>query len=271
MYTGLMDKPPFRTKHVFTALLGLLAALPAQAQLDFGSPEISESQITEYAIPFYKVIAAPLGSGRPLPLKRDGWSLGLETMITPIPNREPFENAERSVWPGLRILAGGTFRNAVVGVRGLSWRDPRLGNMATFGTYAGYRVPVGKDWEAALQGGWDHMRFRSTYSYTVPGSILTAGEHVPGNYTLWENSGGATAGIAFRPGNWILMARSGPEITFARLQYLYYPSDGPREAHSTTTLQGWRSEGGIGWRGFRLEGGYYFDPYINLGWSWDWM
>ena len=251
--------------------MALFAALPAQAQLDFGSPEISESQISEYAVPFYKLMAAPLGSGRAIPLTRDGWSLGLETMATPIPDREPFENAERSVWPAGRIVAGGTFRNMGFGLRGMGWRDPRMGSVATFGTYAGYRMPLGKGWEAALQGGWDHMSFRSTYSYYAPGSIFEGGEQVPGDYTLRENNWGATAGLAFRPGNWIFLIRGGPEATFAHLQYLYYPSVGRREANSSTTLRGWRTEAGTGWRGFRLEGGYYFEPYVTLGWNWNWM
>ena len=249
----------------------LLAPLPATAQLDFGSPEVSEADIDRYARPFYSLMAAPLGSGRALPLPRDGWALGLETMATPIPDREPFENSQRGVWPAVRATAGGTFHNAEAGIRGMSWRDPRMGSAATWGAHVGYRVPLGNRFETALQGGWDHIHFRSTYAYEVPGSLLTSGEHVPGNYTLSENGWGATAGLAYRPGHWILMARGGPEVTFARLRYLYYPSDGPREARGKTTLNGWRTEAGAGWRGFRLEVGHYLEPYVAAGWSWEWQ
>ena len=248
----------------------LLGAGNVSAQLDFGSPQVSKEEINLYAEPFYKLMAAPLGAGRLLPAGVTGWTLGLETMATPVPDREQFENAERSVWPAVRALAGFQLDNAALGIRGMGWRDPRMGTVFTYGTNLSGRLPVGKLVSLALQGGWDHLSFGSTYSYYSGGTILSGGEVVPGDYTLHEDSWGGTVGLVIRPALWEFFARTGPEVTRAHLRYLYYPSQRAQEVRTSKTMKGWRTEGGAGWRGFQVAVGYYFEPYATLGWSWTW-
>lgn len=251
----------------------LLLAGTAGAQLDFGSPRVSGENIDAYATPFYKLMATPLGSNRLLPdATGPAYEIGLETAVTPLPDGEPFQNAERSLWPVFRITGGARLGRFALGARGMGWQDPSMGLTYMGGGNVSGTLPLAKSrWAAMLQGGWDHLHFSSAYDFHYPGSIFSEGETVPGDYTLREDAWGATAGIVYRPSRLKLHMRSGPETTLARLRYLYYPSGEARqEAHSSKRLNGWRTEAGAEWRGFRLEAGYYFSPYLNAGWTWGW-
>jgi hypothetical protein len=249
-----------------------LCASPAFGQLDFGSPEVSAEDMEEYAAPFYQLMAAPLGSHRMLPGAR-GWEVAVETSVIPIPDNDVFEGAQRSVWPVFRVAAGKHLGPASLGIRGMGWRDPRMGTVALGGANLGWLLPFGASrWSGALQGGWDHLYFTSSYDFEYTGSILAPGATVPGDYTLHEDAVGATAGALYRVGAWSLYSRSGPEWTLARLRYLYYPPNEPRrETRSRTGLLGWRTEIGGGWRGLRLEAGFLYTPYFNAGWAWNLM
>jgi hypothetical protein len=259
-------------------LLFLLLAVfcaPARAQLDLGSPQIPREEIDAYMEPFYRLIASAVGSDHFLPPARGlGWHAGLDAVAVPVPEGSPFENVALAVLPLFRAEGGvGAFGAGASG-RALAWRDPRVGDLATFGAAFGYAREI--DGAAfpitvSLQGAWDFLSFASSYVYRYRGSPLgLADRDVPGDYTLKEHVFSLEPALALRRGPWGAFLRLGREWANGDFRYLYYdPRDDSRQnIVSNLDVPAWRFAAGASWRGFRVEGGYRSFPYFAAGWAW---
>ena len=105
----------------------------AQAQLNLGSQDVPRENIDGYLNPLYRVVAAGLGAGRLSAESGSGWNAGLEACLVPLPDGEPFRKVSLSALPLFRALAGARFRGAGAQIRGMGWRDPRMGALAAYG------------------------------------------------------------------------------------------------------------------------------------------
>lgn len=279
-----------RSRHVLfhpagLALLAFLAlgAVPARAQLDLGSHDVPQDRIDAHLEPFYRLVAAGLGADRNLPISDRGgigWHAGIQGGGVPVPSGKPFEEAAISMLPLFRAEGGLHWGPVGLMGRGLTWSDPRMGDLATFGgalsaghAFRGMALPGDRAGaaEAALVVAWDRLEFSSEYTYRYRGSVLALfDQDIPGDYTLSENltSGGLLA--AFGMGRWRLHAEAMVEWTDARFRYLYVdPRTGkPARVSSEYRAPGFRSAGGLSWRGFRAQAGWRSFPYFAIGWSW---
>ncbi len=254
------------------ATLGLASS--ARAQFDIGSSSVPQSQIDAYAAPFFKLMSAGLGSNRDLPPDTGSeWRVGAAAILLPIPSGQPFQNADISALPLFRLSGGWQYRGTGAEIRGMAWRDPRAGDIFTYGGNLAYTRPLSESpWQVGAEAGWDYLSFGSSFTYPYQGSSLVLQERgdVSGDYTLVENDGGIGAFAVFQRAAWKFYLQTGPELVLARFKYLYTDSQSgqEQETKSSQDLFGWRAEIGTGWRGFHVEAGYDFYPYFSLGWSW---
>lgn len=261
-------------------ILVLLAA-PARAQLDLGSHDIPKDSIDAYMAPFYRLVAAGLGSDRYLPGGNGfGWHAGTQGGAVPIPEGRPFEDVAISLLPLFRMEGGLRAYGAGLMGRGLAWSDPRVGDLATYGgglslgrEFGGVPLPGGRAGTAfaALVLGWDRLEFSSEYTYVYEGTVLGLfGQEIPGNYTLAENLTGLGLQGALGLGSWRLRAEALVEWASGSFRYLYTdPRTGdPSRLESDLEEAGFRAGMGLGWRGFRVQASWRAFPAFSAGWSW---
>lgn len=262
-------------------LLLFLAAAPCRAQLDLGSQDIPQDSIDAYMGPFYGLVAAVLGSDRHLPEGgRFGWHLGLQGAAAPIPQDPPFEDVALTLMPIFRLEGGLRLGGIGIMARGMTWTDPRMGDLATFGgglslgrRFRGLPLP-GSDGSAtswaALVFGWDRLVFSSEYTYRYRGSLLALfDQDIPGDYTLAENlvAGGFQAALGL--GSWSLILEGMLESASGSFRYLYLdPRTGNRSRLASDLERlGFRAASGLSWKGFRLMAGWRDYPYLSSAWS----
>ncbi|MDB5106033.1 MAG: hypothetical protein JWP91_3722 [Fibrobacteres bacterium] len=256
-------------------LLIALAATSVRAQLDLGSQDVPQSEIDDYMDPFYHVIATGLGGGRFTPRDQGtGWDLGFQAGMVPLPDRQPFQSTNLSALPLFRLRSGARFGGADLMARGLIWKDPRVGRLATYGGGAAYgrdvfkgKVPVA----AAVMGGWDRLDFTSTYTYRYRGSALGLfDQDVPGDYTLTEQVSGGGLMLSARLGDWTPYAQGWFEWTSGRFAYLYLDprDDKNHEVKSDLGFPGARGSLGILWHGAHIEASLRSHLSLEAGWSW---
>jgi hypothetical protein len=259
---------------LFLALLAALS-LPARAQLDLGSPEVPREKIAAYMEPFYRLAAAAAGSDHFLPFApRFGWHAGLDAALVPLPGGAPFDGADIRALPLFRAGAGMAAFGAGASARGFAWRDPRVGDLATFGAALGYGREVPSfplPLTAALRGGWDHFAFSSDYVYRYRGSPLgLADQDVPGDYAFTEEIFSLGLCLSLRRGSWGASLQGDWEWVAGEFEYLYYdPRSGNRQdIVSKSDVPGLRAAAGLEWRGFRAQLGFRSYPYLSAGWAW---
>lgn len=268
-------------------LFAASAASAAHAQLDLGSGEIPQDRIDAYMSPFYKVIASGIGAGRIFPVgplassgsqalsgSGFGYEAGLQSDIVPLPDEKPFASADLWAMPFFRARAGLGWGGAVLMARGMTWKDPRLGDVSTFGGGAAYawewpglRVPL----TATLMAGWDMLKFTSTYTYRYRGSVLGLfDQDIPGDYSLLERIYAGGLMVSTGRGPWRAFLQSWFEAASGHFSYLYLdPRDSKtHDVRSDLLLPGARLAAGVGGYGFRLEGGWRSYPYFEIGWAW---
>ncbi len=246
----------------------------ARAQLDLGSQDVPQAEIDAYMDPFYRVIATGIGSGRLTP--RDaapGWDLGIQTGLVPLPDRKPFKSADLSALPLFRLRGGARFFGADAMARGLVWKDPRLGRLASFGGGASY----GRDviagvfpLEVTAMAGWDRLDFSSSYTYKYRGSALGLfDQDVPGDYSLAEQVYAGGLMVSSRLGAWKPYLQGWFEWTSGRFDYLYLDSrDGKnKDVKSDLSFPGARGSMGALWHGLNLEAGFRTHFFVEAGWS----
>lgn len=254
-----------------------LAFSSARAQLDLGSQDVPQSEIDGYMRPFYRVIATGIGAGRFSPRDASlGFDAGFQAAIVPLPDRKPFQSTRLSALPVFRLRAGARWDGVETTARGFLWRDPRLGDLSTFGAGLAYRrdllkapIPVA----AALMADWDRMGFSSTYTYKYRGSALGLfDQDVPGDYTLKEQVCAGGLMLSTLLGAWTPYLQGWFEWTSGRFSYLYLdPSDDKNhEIKSDLAFPGGRGAAGLLWRGFHLEADVGAYASLEAGWSWIW-
>lgn len=277
-------------KSIFLPLLawaGLFVASPARAQLDLGSQDIPQDSIDAYMAPFYRLIACGLGADRHLPLPTSGsagprfsWHAGLQGGAVPVPDGRLFREASLAALPVFRLEGGLGWEGLGIMVRGLTWSDPRMGDLATYG--GGISLGRGFQWPsrtradrpvslaAALTAGWDRMVFESRYTYRYRGSLLSLfDQDIPGDYALSENLAGFGVQGSLGLGRLRLGLEALYERASGRFRHLYLDPRSGKNSTVTSDLEqtGFRSAAGLSYRGFRLQAGYRDFPYLSAGWS----
>lgn len=257
----------------FLLILGLSASC-AFAQLDLGTGDVPQDEVDAYLEPFYQVIASGLGQGRFAP-GRPGWGfeVGLQAGMVPLPEREAFESTTLSYLPFVRARAGGRWAGAAVIARGMTWSDPRMGDLAAYGAGAAWGwdviespVPIRAD----LELGWDRLDFSSEYTYRYRGSALGLfDQDIPGDYTLTEQVMGAGVNLSCRWGAWAPYARGGFDLASGRFEYLYLDprDDKTRRVRSDIAFPFVHGAVGLFWRGLRIEASLGPYPAFEAGWS----
>jgi hypothetical protein len=265
---------PRTRRPVPVLFLILVAPTLSLAQLDLGTGDVPQSEIDHYLGPFYRVIASGLAQGRSGPGRPGaGVEAGFQGGLVPLPDRDPFRSTTLSALPVIRLRAGGRWGGGAGAVRGMYWKDPRMGTVSTWGANLGYghAVPAGPvplRLDAGL--GWDRMGFSSTYTYKYRGSALGLfDQDVPGDYTLEEQVFGGTLMASARWGNWAPYLEGGFDRASGRFAYLYVdPRDGKtRKVRSDLGFPAWRGALGVAWRGFRVEAAFGSYLALETGWS----
>ncbi|GEM_PF-2668801 len=266
-------------------LLAALCASAARAQLDLGSGDIPQDRIDAYMEPFYKVIASGIGAGRFFPDGSQafphgqagsaadlGYEAGIQSDLVPLPDEKPFQSADLWALPLFRIRGGLRWGGAMVMARGLVWKDPRIGDISTFGTGLAYVLEwpgLGMPLTTTLMAGWDVLDFTSTYTYKYRGSVLGLfDQDIPGDYSLLEQVYAGGVMVSTGRGPWRGYLQTGFEAASGRFAYLYLdPRDSNTHAiRSDLLLPGVRLAAGLGGYGFRLEAGWRSYPYFEVGW-----
>jgi hypothetical protein len=264
------------------SIAALFLAVPCAAQLDLGSHGVPQDEIDAYMAPFYRLVAAGLGAGRHLPAGTGpGWHIGLQGAVVPIPGGEPFDDADVSALPLLRVEGGGRLGGIGAAARGMVYTDPRIGELSTWGVglSLGRSLPApllpGGAATLALVLGWDRLDFASEYVYEYEGPVGLFEGEVEGDYTLSEDLLAAGLQAGARRGGWTFTAEALLERVGGRFRYLYVdprmaPRDGePSQVSSRLSHAGFRAALGLGWRGLRLYAGWRSHPYLGVGWAWD--
>jgi hypothetical protein len=158
--------------------------------------------------------------------------------------------------------------------RGLVGKDPRVGNLAAYGTGLAY----GRDAATApfplrldVSAGWDRLDFSSRYTYKYRGSALGLfDQDIPGDYSLGEQIAGGTLALSARLGAWIPYISGGFDWAWGRFAYLYLDprDDKTHRAHSASGLPVGHGALGLSWRGFRVEASLGAFLALEAGWSW---
>ena len=257
----------------------LFAAAPARAQLDLGSQDVSREDINAYMDPFYRLIAAGVGSGRFTPRNGEvGWDLGFQAGLVPLPDRKPFSSSDISALPLFRLRGGARLGGAQIMARGLAWEDPRLGRLSSMGGGASFgrnflrgRFPL----QATAMAGWDRFDFSSEYTYRYRGSALGLfDQDIPADYSLEEHvlGGGLMLSAALGSGRRACATyiQGWFEWTSGRFAYLYLDprDDKNHKVASDLSFPGLRLSVGALWHGAHIEAGLRSHPFFEAGWSW---
>lgn len=270
MFRLFPRKSPLRTLFAFL----FIAPSVSLAQLDLGTGDVPQSQIDQYLDPFYHVIASGLAQGRSGPgLPGAGAEAGFQAGLVPLPDRDPFRQTTLSALPVIRLRAGGRWAGVTGVVRGMFWKDPRMGTVSTYGANLGYGhgIPAGGiplRLDAGL--GWDRMDFSSEYTYQYRGSALGLfDQDVRGDYALEEQVLGGTLMASARWGHWAPYLEGGFDWASGRFAYLYVDprDDKTRKVRSDLGFPAWRGALGLAWRGFRIEAAFGSYFALETGWS----